>query len=102
LEWAIERVETWVSSGDLDVAWQLIEALLREVPADDVTMIANVGAGPLENALVTFGDAAMDRVERASDANPALLKALAMVWRWDVPIRPRIDHFLAERRQELL
>jgi len=41
-------------------------------------------------------------MEGALGVNPRLLKALAMVWDSDSPIRPRIDRVLSDHGQELL
>lgn len=75
---------------------------MRACGSNDLHLISNIGAGPVEDFVVKFGDQAMNLIEPELGSNPTLLKALAMVWRWDAPIRPRIDRVLAEHGQELL
>jgi hypothetical protein len=90
--WACEQVMEWTSRS-LDVGWRLVAALCEEVDeSDERTM--DIGAGPLETLFFQFGDQAMDFVESAAPDDRTLLKALAAVWCWDEPFRPRLDRLL--------
>jgi hypothetical protein len=101
-EWVLNPVAEWIDEGRVDVVWRLVLALCAEVDEGDLSMIANIGAGPLEEMIVKFGDTAVDLIEPAVNANPNLLKALAAVWRFDMPQRPRIDRILAAHGQDPL
>lgn len=100
--WALGPVDEWIYRGHLADAWRLILDLCARLGPDDVSMIANVGAGPLESFVVKYGDRAMDLIEPEMHVNPTLLKAVAMVWQWDEPIHQRVDRALAEHRRESL
>jgi hypothetical protein len=100
--WAVGAVDDWVNGGQLDVAWRLVLALCSEVDADDLKMIANIGAGPVENMITNFGNPALDLIESAVATNLTLLRAVAMVWGWDEPERERVDRLLADHKQERL
>jgi hypothetical protein len=100
--WAVGAVDNWVNRGQLEVAWRLVLALCSEVDADDLKMIANIGAGPVENMITNFGDAALDLIESLVATNLTLLRAVAMVWAWDEPERERVDRLLAAHGQERL
>jgi len=101
-EWVLDPVGEWISQGQLDATWRLVLALCSEVHGDDLTMIGNIGAGPVEEFIVKFGDAALDLIEPSVAANPILLRALAMVWGWEVPERTRVDRILEEHNQQRL
>jgi hypothetical protein len=98
-EWPLDLLEKWIHDGCITDAWRLIKDVCGRVE-DDLRLISNIGAEPLESFVVTFGDRAMDLIEPELDDNPTLLAALAMVLRRDTPIRPRIDRVLAEHGQE--
>jgi hypothetical protein len=101
-EWVLDPVAKWMNEGQFDAVWRLILALCRQVDGADLSMIANIGAGPVEEMIRTFGHRALDVIEPAVGGNPILLKALAMVWLWDTPRRERIDEILATHGQQLL
>lgn len=84
---------------ELDPLWEVTLALCAKVDEDDMARIPDIGAGPLESMIVSFGDAAMDLIEPALAHNPTLLKALACVWVWKEPVGPRVDRVLAEHGQ---
>jgi hypothetical protein len=89
--------------GDLKRMWEAIAGLCGRLRWDDEPKLVGVlGAGPLEDFVVKFGDQAMDLIEPQLDTNETLLKALACVWRWDDPVRSRVDRALKARGQELL
>ena len=100
--WAFARAEEWLNSEQIGVAWRFVVALCSLVECNDMTVIANIGAGPVEDFIVKFGDSGLDLVERAVKGDPVLLKALAMVWAWDSPERSRVDRILVENGQERL
>ena len=92
------RVE-FAINGDMDRLWAVIQELCARTDPEDLETISLIGAAPLEELLVTFGDAAMDLVEPAVDKSTTLLRALAMVWGWNAPVRPRIERALELRGQ---
>ncbi len=103
--WAVQAMMEAISGaqpGQLALPWRLMLVVTSLVQPGDMRRIADIGAGPLESLLMLFGDEAMDLVEPAVGADLVLLKALATVWLWDAPIRPRIDDVLAANGQELL
>lgn len=100
--WAADLVIDWALDDQLDALWRIVVAVCARVDENDVSRISDIGAGPLEDMLCKFGDAAMDLIEPAVADNPTLLKALAAVWAWDQPVWPRVDRVLAEYGQEPL
>jgi hypothetical protein len=100
--WAVDALIELCDSGDTDRIWSAILDLCARADGKDPRVLAAIGAGPLEDFVVRFGDQAMDLVEPELDENETLLRALAGVWRWDAPIRARIDRVLAAHGQELL
>jgi hypothetical protein len=97
--WAREAVMEFAINGDMDRLWAVIQELCARTDPEDLETISLIGAAPLEELLVTFGDAAMDLVEPAVDKSTTLLRALAMVWGWNAPVRPRIERALELRGQ---
>jgi hypothetical protein len=89
--------------GEMARMWEAITGLCLQLRWDTEPQIIGVlGAGPLEDFVVKFGDQAMDLIEPRLDSDETLLKALACVWRWHDPIRERVDRVLRARGQELL
>ena len=72
------------------------------VDPGDLSLVCNIAAGPLESVISDHGEHAMDLIERAVNTNPTLLLALAGVWCWSQPVRPRIDRILAQHSQDPL
>lgn len=87
-------------AGQLDALWRVIQVLCQKVAEDDRSTISHIGAGPLEDMIRQHGDEAMDLIEPAIAGNPTLLKALACVWGWKEPTRPRVDRVLAQYGEE--
>jgi hypothetical protein len=99
-EWPLNLVDKWIRAGRIADVWRFIKDVCRRVGQDDLPLISNIGTGPLESFVGTFGDQAIDLIEPELGNNPPLLAALAMVLRRDTPIRLRIDRVLAEHGQE--
>jgi hypothetical protein len=103
--WACEAVmEAAISDPTPEmqsITWRLILTLCS-LAEDDLKLILDIGAGPLEEFIRLFGDNAMDLIEPAVATNRTLLRALAGVWGWDEPVRPRVDRVLAIHGQERL
>jgi hypothetical protein len=58
---------------------------------DEIQLQSKNLAGPLEEAVIAFGEEIVRRVEIEVEHNVRLLKALAMVWCSDQLVRSRID-----------
>jgi hypothetical protein len=101
-EWTIEPNLEWSTEGSLQLGWRFVLECCSQTDGDDMDRILAIGAGPLEDFIRRFGDEAMDLVEPAVGSNLVLLKALAGVWGWDEPIRPRVDRVLESHGQERL
>jgi hypothetical protein len=103
--WACEAVmeldhEPTLERGDL--LWRLILGMCSLLRPDELALIANVGAGPLEEFIRLYGDQALELIEPEVNTNRTLLLALAGVWGWSEPTRPRIDQILQTNDQDLL
>jgi hypothetical protein len=92
--WAVEAVMEAEDDGPL--LWRLIRRLCSMAEPEDPA-VDMIGVGPLETMVWREGDRAMDLIEPAADADPVLQRALAKVWMFDEPVRPRIDRYLASR-----
>ncbi len=97
--WAVETV---IEAVELEVAWRLVLTLCHLADPQDLRLVSNIGAGPLEDLIRRHSDHAMDLIEPAVASNHTLLIALAGVWGWDEPVRPRVNRVLAAHGQELL
>jgi Family of unknown function (DUF6869) len=75
--WAFERLSDLVRDDPED-AWKVIEMIRRLDGADRV--LANLGAGPLENLLVAHGDEFIDRIECLAKSDEQFRKLLGIVW----------------------
>jgi hypothetical protein len=95
--WAIHALILYPSPPPRELEWHVILMLCELVDSDETQMVDMIGAAPLEDFLVEHGDAAMDLIEPAADQNPTLLKALAHVWAFEEPVRPRIERYLQSR-----
>ena len=100
--WGVEAVMEAEGLGSPQLSWRLLLALCALVDPADLERINDIGAGPLESFIRTFGEEAMDLIEPAVATHPTLLLALGAVWGWSEPFRPRIDRFLARHGQKLL
>lgn len=68
-----ERVRT-----DLPHAWAITKALIEKADTDDA--LGYVAAGPLEDLLDGYGDAALDAVETACETDQKMQLALSGIW----------------------
>jgi hypothetical protein len=101
-DWVIEQQDDWLLRGDYDSMWRFILKLCEDVASDDDDIIGMIGAGPLENMIVTWPDTALRLVAAEVGRNPTMLQALAGVWTQGLPIRERLDAILARHGQERL
>lgn len=89
--WAVEAMNRLCSSN-LRSAMRVILRVLKSKPEDRV--IANLSAGPLEDVLVSNGDAVIPDLEQVALTNPAMADLLLGIW--TDSIRPDIVERLAE------
>jgi hypothetical protein len=101
-DWVVERQDDWLIHGDYDSMWRFLLKLCMDVANDDDDTIGMIGAGPLENMIVTWPDTALRLVTAEVGRNPTMLQALAGVWTQGLPIRGRLDAILARHGQERL
>ncbi len=95
--WAVAAADDALFGGGLALEWRIILGLCAAVDPNDEWVIGMIGVGPIESILMRDGDAAMDLIEPAAEANSVLHQALRAVWCHSEPIRPRIDRYLARR-----
>ena len=55
-ERASDDVIEWGDREPVDVVWRLLLSLCDAIHADNVKLVSNFGAGPLESFIVRFGD----------------------------------------------
>jgi hypothetical protein len=72
--WAWERVEH-LGEGDPHEAWSLLGVLVDLADSDE--LLADIGAGPLEDVLRAHGAELIDEIERKAAADPRFRRALA-------------------------
>lgn len=94
-EWAINVQDRWLIEGAYEAMWRFLLLVCADVEDDEDEIIEMIGAGPLENMIVTWPDAALRLVEAEVETNPTMLRALASTWTQGLPIRERIDRILA-------
>jgi hypothetical protein len=75
--WAFEEVDRRVRS-DLSQAWAVTQAPVEK--ADTDLALGYVAAGPLEDVVDGYGDAALDLNEAACATNQKLQLALSGIW----------------------
>jgi hypothetical protein len=92
--WAWEAVDQ-LTRRDPEALWSFLGSVLP-LAADDATL-AYVGAGPLEDLVVLYGHAFIDRIEVAAGADPKMLRALCAVWG-----RDRMAPDIADRLHRLV
>ena len=92
--WAFEAVDD-LGRRDPEALWSFLRVALRQTH-DDSTL-AYIAAGPLENLLVTSGEAFIDRVELEAGREPMVLRALCGVWG-----RDRMSPSVAERLDRMV
>jgi hypothetical protein len=93
VSWALEAVDLTIRS-DAESCWSMILELVARCESDMDR--ANVAAGPLEDALVRFGQALIGRVEAEARSNEVFKNTLRGVW------RNSIEDSVWNRLQELL
>jgi hypothetical protein len=85
--WAWQEVDRIVRA-DLTRGWELTRLLLNKADSDQA--LGYVAAGPLEDLVDGYGDAALDVIEHACDGDPRLQLALSGIWlERDSPVRAR-------------
>jgi Family of unknown function (DUF6869) len=95
----------WAVQAAMDVEfdeplhWRIVRCLCSLAEPDDPA-VAMIGIGPLETMIFQDGERAMDLIEPAADEDPVMLAALAHVWAFTDPVRPRIDRYLGSRGVE--
>lgn len=100
--WGPDRIDALRSAGKIDRVWLVIAGICAQVDADELDLALMIGAGPLEDFIVTFRDRAMDLIEPALRENKTLLTALAGAWDQGSGMRGRIGDALAAQGQERL
>jgi hypothetical protein len=74
--WALEQL-TDMCSSDPESAWSVILDIVAKDMSDQI--LADVGAGPMEDLLCYHG-ALVDRVESCARSNPPFERMLGIVW----------------------
>jgi len=75
--WAWEEVQRRVRV-DLAHAWAVTQLLVEK--ADSNTALGYVAAGPLEDFVDSYGDAALDVIEAACETDQKMQLALSGIW----------------------
>lgn len=88
--WAWEAVFSLVRT-DVNRGWEITLLLLKKAESDKA--LGYVAAGPLEDLIDGYGQAALDMIETACDADPRLQLALSGVWL--LPESPVLARFRA-------
>jgi hypothetical protein len=101
-DWVMDVQSKWQRYDDHDSMWRFLLKLCVDVPNDDDDLIGMIGAGPLEEMIVTWTETALALVETEVETNPTMLRALAGVWTQGLPIRERLDTILARNGVERL
>jgi hypothetical protein len=95
-QWASDVKEEWSAERNYATMSRFVLRLCRDVDPGDADVIARIGAGPLEDLIVTWPHRAFILVEAEVETNPTLLHALATVWTQGQPfVRGRIQAILA-------
>ena len=81
--------------GRPEAAWDVIRQTAIGL-IDDEWALSHLGADALEELLRIHGPAFIDRAIEEARLNNPFARALASVWLFSDPIRPRIDQVLAE------
>jgi hypothetical protein len=88
--WAIELVMGL--HGHIETEWRLVLSLCSL--ADNEKAVEMIGVGPIEGLLSNYGEQAMDVIETEKPPSPTLRRALASVWAFSSPGRPRLETYL--------
>lgn len=75
--WAWEEVQRLVRAG-LSEAWPIVQVLVER--ADSEFALDYVAAGPLEDFVDGYGDAALDLLEAVCETNQKMQLALSGIW----------------------
>lgn len=75
--WAWEKVQVLVRSG-FSQAWQVVQVLVERSDSDGG--LAYVAAGPLEDFVDGYGNAALDVLEAACETDQKMQLALSGIW----------------------
>jgi hypothetical protein len=75
--WAVEEIWKLIER-DPEGMWTLVLEMLRR--ADGDYMIAFIAAGPLEDFIVRYGSAWLERIEAEARTNAKFRRALVGVW----------------------
>ena len=75
--WAWEAIEETISE-DAETAWPLLLSLIDTAPDEESRGL--IGAGPLENFIMSNADGFIERIEMAARSRPRVKEALASVW----------------------
>lgn len=75
--WAYEQLSD-LRMNDSELCWEIIINIMERDISDKV--LANLGAGPLENLLAIHGATFIERVEALSRQDPKFRKLLGIVW----------------------
>jgi uncharacterized protein DUF6869 len=81
LFWAYEQM-TYLLHYDPNEGWLTILEILNQDKSDWI--IENLGAGPLEDLLVYYGEEFISRIEAIAD-EPAVRLLAQMVWKNEIP-----------------
>lgn len=63
--------------GPPELAWELVVEILRRAPDERLDAVA---AGPLEDVVLRFGPALVDRIEREAERDERFRWALGCIW----------------------
>jgi len=82
LWWAWEQLDElcWTEP---ERAWDVIQEIIAQDQSDQI--LADVGAGPIEDLLVHHGARIIDRVELCARSNSAFTRMLGVVWKKSIP-----------------
>lgn len=79
LFWAHQQLSDLCDESP-DKCWEIITQILQE-ERDDVEILANLAAGPLEDLLVKHGKQIINRVEKEAQTNEDFRKLLGSIWK---------------------
>jgi hypothetical protein len=88
--WAVEQVMELVEV-DIATAWEVVTALCDA--ASEPETLCDIGAGPLENMIRSYGVDALRLLDSASDEK--LLEAACCVWLTDPELEQQLDSLLS-------
>ena len=75
--WAWEAVGEASRASNAEDAWDLVVALVRRAPDNQ---LGRIGAGPLEDLVATHGAALVEWIEGESKRDPRFRDALGGIW----------------------